>query len=81
MSFAKNLTIYHHFWMGTGMSHEICYIKKSGALGWLSRLSVRLLTSAQVMISWFMGSSLELGSTLTVQRLLGILALPPKISK
>ena len=32
----------------------------AGAPGWLSRLSVQLLTSAQVMISWLVGSSPEL---------------------
>ena len=36
------------------------------ARGWLSRLSVRLLISAQVMISWFVSSSPTSGSTLAV---------------
>ena len=48
---------------------------KRGAPGWLSRLSVRLLVSAQVVISWFVSSSLASGSVLTVRSLLGILAL------
>ena len=48
-----------------------------GARGWLSRLSVRLLVSAQVMTSWFLSSSPTLGSTPTVRSLLGILSLCP----
>ena len=36
--------------------------------------SVELLTSAQVMISWFVGSSAVSGSVLTVWSLLGILS-------
>ena len=32
---------------------------ETGAPGWLSRLSVKLLISAQVMISRFVGSSTE----------------------
>ena len=44
--------------------------------GWLSLLSFCLLILAQVMISWFMGSSSALGSVLTAQSLLGILSLP-----
>ena len=47
-----------------------------GAPGWLSWLSVRLLISAQVRISWFMGWSPVSGSVLTVQSPLGILSLP-----
>ena len=35
---------------------------------WVAQ-SVKHLTSAQVMISWFMGSSPVLGSVLTAQRL------------
>ena len=42
----------------------------------LSRLSVRFLISAQVMISPFMKSSPTAGSGLTAQSLLGILSLP-----
>ena len=45
----------------------------TGAPGWLSWLSVRLLFSAQVMISWFTGSSPASGSVLTARSLLGIL--------
>ena len=41
----------------------------------VAQLSIRLLTSAQVMISWFVSSSPILGSVLTVQNLLGILSL------
>ena len=44
--------------------------------GWLSQLRILLLISAQVMISWLVGSSPMLGSTLTVQTLLGIPSLP-----
>ena len=49
------------------MSHALKGI--IGAPGWLSQLSVRLLILAQVMVSWFVGSSLALGSLLTVQSL------------
>ena len=48
---------------------------KLGAAGWLSELSVRLLISAQVMISQFSRWSPVTGFVLTVQSLLGILAL------
>ena len=41
---------------------------------WLSQLSVRLLVSAQVMISWFGSWSPTSGSVLTVRSLLGILS-------
>ena len=53
-------------------------IKKRGSVGapgWLSQLSVQLLVSTQVMISWFVSSNPALGSALTVQSLLGILSL------
>ena len=43
----------------------------SGAPGWLSRLSVWLSISAQVMILWFVELSLKLGSA---QSLIGILS-------
>ena len=42
--------------------------------GWLSWLSVRLLISAQVVISQFMSSSPMSGLVLTVWSLLGILS-------
>ena len=42
--------------------------------GWLSRLSVRLLILAQVMISQPVSLSPALGSALTMQRLRGILS-------
>ena len=45
-----------------------------GVPGWLSWLSIWLLISAQVMISWFVSSSPKTGSALTVQSLLGILS-------
>ena len=38
-----------------------------GAPGWLSRLGVQLLMSAQVVISQFVGSSPMSGSVLTAQ--------------
>ena len=40
-----------------------------GVPGWLSRLSVQLLIFTQVMISQFMGSSLQSGSELIAQSL------------
>ena len=46
-----------------------------GAPGWLSQLSTQLfLISAQVMISWFVGSRPTWVSVLTVWSLLGILS-------
>ena len=42
--------------------------------GWLSQLGIQFLVSAQVMISWFIGSSHMLGSMLMVSSLLGILS-------
>ena len=54
-----------------------------GTAGWLSQLSFRLLTSAQVTILQFVSSSPTSGSALTAQSLLGILsplsALPPLV--
>ena len=56
------------------------------APGWLSKLNVELLISAQVMISQFMSLSPTSGSVLTVWSLLGILFLslslspPPSVS-
>ena len=44
--------------------------------GWLSQLSVGLLVSARVMVSWFVSSSPTLGSMLTVWSLLGTLSFP-----
>ena len=44
--------------------------------GWLRWLSIQLLISAQVMISWFMSSSPASGCALTVRSLLEILSLP-----
>ena len=45
-----------------------------GAPWWLSWLSIRFLVSAQVVISWFVGLSPALGSTLVILGLLGILS-------
>ena len=42
---------------------------------WLSRLSIRLLIGAQVMISWFVSLSAMSGSPLTAWSLLAILSL------
>ena len=60
---------------------RVTYPKVTGALffagrtpGGLSRLSVRLLVSAQVMISRSAGSSPVLGSVLTAWTLPGILS-------
>ena len=66
-----------------------------GVPGWLSWLSVQLLISAQVTVSWFVGLSPALGSALTTRNLLGFsfsslslcpfpahaLSLPLKINK
>ena len=43
--------------------------------GWLSRLSIQALISAQVMILWFVGLSPKSDSTLTAQSLIEILSL------
>ena len=51
-----------------------------GTPGGHSRLSTQLLVLAQVMNSWFMGSSPELGSVLTVWSLFGILSLSLSLS-
>ena len=45
-----------------------------GMPGWLSRLSIQLLVSAQVMLSQFVRLSPKSGSVLTAQSLLGILS-------
>ena len=52
--------------------------KKSGGVpGWLTRLSVRLLASTQVMIDLTVGElKTALGSALTVWSFLGILSFP-----
>ena len=49
---------------------------RSGVPGWLSRLSVRLLVSAQVVISWFVSSNPTSGSLLSAQSPLQILCPP-----
>ena len=46
-----------------------------GVPGWIRWLSIQLLISAQVVISWFMGLSPTLGSVLTVQSLVEIFPL------
>ena len=52
----------------------------SGVPGWLRWLSIRLLISAQVMISQFVRSRPMLGSVLIVWSLLRILSSPPSLS-
>ena len=47
-----------------------------GVRGWLNPLGIRLLVSAWVMNSWFVGSGPTLGSVLAVQGLLESLSLP-----
>ena len=56
-------------------------MRVGGAPGWLSLLSIWLLTLAHVMISWVVNSSPTLSSVLTVQNLLGILSLPLSLSE
>ena len=53
---------------------------RGAARGWLSRVSIQLLVSAQGMISRFWGLSPMSGSTLTAQSLLGILSLSLSLS-
>ena len=50
-------------------------VKRIGAPGWLSQLSIQLFILAQVMISRFMRSIPASGSAPTVRSLLGILSL------
>ena len=50
-------------------------IGQAGAPGWPCQLGVRLLISAQVMISLFVGRNPTSGFALTAQSLLGILSL------
>ena len=67
--------------LAIGLFKDVCLKPTtSGAPGWLSRVSVRLLILAQVMISQFMSSSPTSGSALTVQTLLWILSLSPSLS-
>ena len=58
------------------------YKTRTGAPGWLSRLSIGFLTSAQAMISQFLSSRPASGSVLTAWSLLGILSLsvPPLVA-
>ena len=49
----------------------------SGVPAWFSRLSIRLLISAQVMSSLFVGRIPTSGSALTAWSLFGIFSLPP----
>ena len=71
----------HHRMRLMGPSHGVTlesysWNNTSGAPGWLSGLSSRLLVSAQVMISWFVSLSPALGSARIAPSLLGILSLP-----
>ena len=52
-----------------------------GAPGGLSQLSIRLLISAQVVVSWSVSSSTVSVSALTALSLLGILSLPVSLKK
>ena len=68
-----------------GLFNTLCILKKNmGSWGaWVAQ-SVERPTSAQVMVSQFMGSSPTLGSLLSAQSLLWILCLSlsvPKINK
>ena len=56
------------------------FLKTLGAPGQLSQLSIRLLISAQAIISRFVGSSPESGSALAAWSLLGILSLSLPLS-
>ena len=65
------------------MPTHICVVTEQcgrGVPGWLSWLSIRLLVSAQVVISLFVGSSPVSGSALTIWNLLGILSLSISLS-
>ena len=57
-------------------SFKSCYF---GAPGWFCCLSVRFLILAQVVISWFVGSSPTFVSVLTAWSLLCILSPPPSL--
>ena len=63
-------------WPFTCLFFKIKFKRQLGVPGWLSRLSIRLLILAQVMISRFGSSSPTSASVLVVQSLLGILSLP-----
>ena len=54
--------------------------KKEGVPGLLNQLSLPLLVSDQIMISWFVSVSPASGSVLTVWSLFGILFLPFSLS-
>ena len=72
-----SLPSHHGEWFNESSWHLLPFLRISkGAPRWHSRLSVRLLISAQVMISQFVSSSPASGSVLMVQSLLGILSLP-----
>ena len=47
-----------------------------GTPGWLGQLNVCLLVLAQIMISWFVRLSPDLGPVMTVWSLLGIPSFP-----
>ena len=69
------LTIYHLQFLAPCSCYDHHKEILLGVPGWLSQLSIRLLISAQVMISRFVGSSPTLGSALTVWSPLGTLSL------
>ena len=70
--------IHQRLWMNGPTNKEpvtLRLIKRHlGAPGWLSGFSLWLLVAAQVMMSWFMGSSPASGSALPAQSPLGILS-------
>ena len=76
--FSHIIFTYHEIfrYFSFGFSQSLKNVNPQGAPGWLSRLSVRLLISAQAVISWFVSLSPTSGSVLTVWGLLGILCLP-----
>ena len=72
------IVIYEPFLLYCQISPIIFYNKflELGVPGWLRWVSIRLLISAQVTISWFVSSSPMSGSALTVWSLLRILSPP-----
>ena len=79
----ENCLVFCIFIMGTlhlSPLPKLTFILKQNALGRLDVsvhwLSIWLLVSAQIMISWFINLSPTSGSVLTAQSLLGILSLP-----
>ena len=61
-------------WAVMALGAKVTHWGGGGGTWWFSQLSISLLISAQVIISWFVGSSPTLGSALTAWNLLGILS-------